>query len=985
MFARVLLCSALLGGTGPVAIGATVLGPPRWTASWLWGAEPVHGSLGLFRHTIEVRPGLRQAVVQLSGDDGFTFFVNGRECTKGGFWWKTTPTVDITDALRPGTNMLAAEVHNAAHPGGFLLQGALLYSDGTRETIITDRSWRFSSQAADGWLDPGFDGSGWEQCTELGSPPVAPWGEMPVDHVATGVNAARITIEAPDSAQAGDQVVVRVEAALDSRTPFDHEAYVRLRRGDVVFLETAGATRPPTSQLSPGGSAQAGPFDLSLSRFLSGGDYEIEAGLYGAATADKPARRSIRISAHPSAGRLTRTQVRDHGGAPMLFIDGRPVYSMWFYSNAPQPTDTVAFHGAGVDIHTFGMPLGWTGPDVSDFTEVDRLMLSLLEQNPGAYAVPRVYLAAPGFWCDAHEDELTRYADGVGWESNGWGGTRHESYASKLWRQDAGEALRRLIRHIAESAYSDRVLGLHLANGIYGEWHYWSATDFPDTSEPMRRAFAERLRAKYGTNAALRTAFRDEAVRFDTVTCPTLAERQHGDVGMFRDPTRGRKVMDYYEAFFGEEIDAIERFCRIVKEETDDRWLTLAFCGYQPDLGWPQEGDHRGFAQALDSPYIDAFSSPHSYNRRALGQDGYFRHFPGSVRLHGKLFIDEGDDRTYLARDPAFTHVKTVDGSIQVVRREFGNAIANDVGLWYMDQQGDWFHDDAIMAEIGRLKHAADEAVDDDKQRPAEVAVFYSMRTEWYLAGRTSGINQASLPMIVENLGQLCRAGAPFDLYVMSDITHPDLPDYKAYVFLDAHYLTGPERAAIEGLRRDDKLLVWYYAPGLISDSGLSAQRMGELIGMNVRQLDAAPCAVTLSSSGATYGPGAEQSPMFCVDDPDAESLGTIAGSDLVGLAVRHQRDYSSLYSAAPGLPWDVLMGAFRDAGVHVYSATGDPLQVGAGFTCLHTATPGEKVIHLPHPADVTDVATGRLLGRGLSEIRAAADAGQTFLWRLTR
>ena len=160
MFARGLLCSALLGGTGPVAIGATVLGPPRWTASWLWGAEPVHGSLGFFRHTIEVRPGLRQAVVQLSGDDGFTFFVNGRECTKGGFWWKTTPTVDITDALRPGTNMLAAEVHNAAHPGGFLLQGALLYSDGTRETIITDRSWRFSSQAADGWLDPGFDGSG---------------------------------------------------------------------------------------------------------------------------------------------------------------------------------------------------------------------------------------------------------------------------------------------------------------------------------------------------------------------------------------------------------------------------------------------------------------------------------------------------------------------------------------------------------------------------------------------------------------------------------------------------------------------------------------------------------------------------------------------------------------------------------------------------------------------------------------------------------
>jgi len=45
----------------------------------------------------------------MSGDDGYTLFVNTRQAAKGGFWWKKTDRLDITALLHEGTNVLAAQ------------------------------------------------------------------------------------------------------------------------------------------------------------------------------------------------------------------------------------------------------------------------------------------------------------------------------------------------------------------------------------------------------------------------------------------------------------------------------------------------------------------------------------------------------------------------------------------------------------------------------------------------------------------------------------------------------------------------------------------------------------------------------------------------------------------------------------------------------------------------------------------------------------
>ena len=55
------------------------------------------------------------------------------------------------------------------------------------------------------------------------------------------------------------------------------------------------------------------------------------------------------------------------------------------------------------------------------------------------------------------------------------------------------------------------------------------------------------------------------------------------------------------------------------------------------------------------------------------------------------------------------------------------------------------------------------------------------------------------------------------------DLARPDMPEYKLYIFLNTLYLTSAERSVIKKrVQGDNKVAVWIYAPGVLSESGLS-------------------------------------------------------------------------------------------------------------------------------------------------------------------
>ena len=256
----------------------------------------------------------------------------------------------------------------------------------------------------------------------------------------------------------------------------------------------------------------------------------------------------------------------------------------------------------------------------------------------------------------------------------------------------------------------------------------------------------------------LRRAWNDPSVTFATVRVPSRLERHCGDVGLFHDFARSHHVQDYREAFQNATVDAIEYFCRIVKEESNGRLLTCVNYAYQPDVAWAaQETHHRAAARCLRSKVIDMFSAPHSYYYRDLGNHGNLRHFPESVSLHGKLFIDEADERTHLTRAGySFRLAQTMDQSLQVLRRSLANMLTYGVGMWYMDQSsGQWYDAPQFWQDFTAYQHWTEVSMTLSRQRRSEVVCISALESEYAIASRTD----LSAQFFVAQTEHLCRAG----------------------------------------------------------------------------------------------------------------------------------------------------------------------------------------------------------------------------------
>lgn len=946
--------------------------PPEesWKAAWIWGPEKVHGHLGLFRKVVDVRGGLVSAWAQVSGDDGYTLYVNGQEARRGGFWWRTTDTAELTSLLHPGRNVITARIDNAAPPGGFLMQADFFYADGSRQTVVTDPTWRFRSAEPEGeWQSPDFDDSTWERCVSEGIPPVAPWRDLPLRYLGPRTPVHLIAARFAPKAVAGKTLTVDYTVRLTEPVEGPRRVLALLRRNDRTLASVKVPL--PAWPHRAGQTVRLPRIALRIPAYTGGGTASLEVGIEHSEYEDGGIQGyrvgTVDIAPRVRPKTLTDARIVRRNGVPTLFLNGRPQPAVWFFQWRPVPRDVRDFHKAGVDVVTCDVPFGWTGPDSFDYSEADATISGILDVNPHAYIVPRVWVSAPAKWLDAHPEEAVRMADGTGFVDNGWGGTRHESFASELWRHDVCDAMRRFVEHVMAAPYCDRVIGYHIGNGIYTEWHAWSAPNFPDTSEPMRRAFAEYVRARYhGSEEELRKAWGDPSATFEGIRCPTVAERLRGDVGVFRDPSRSRYVCDYYETFHQASATSLLGLCKAVKDATGGKSFTLAFYGYWPDLEWPQEGDHRALDRVLDSPYIDCLASPHSYERRKLGDDGLFRNHPGSVALHGKLFLDEGDDRTHLANDPQFTHVKDLAGSVSVLRRELGNAVTHNVGLWYMDQQERWFHDATMMRTIATARRWAKIAQCRPNKRTAQVALIAAPASDFYMAGRTSGLDKVSQKLFVSEVGELARSGATFDTYIVNDLANPKMPDYRCYIMLNAYYLTPEQREAVKRkAMRPGNTVIWFYAPGFVTDGGLSKESMADLTGIRIQTCD---------------GP---EKPTFAADDAAARPWPSEALAANLGIVSKEVGGARSIYCPRPVVPAATLRVILRSSGIHIYSSSDDPITASADFVQIHARTAGRKTIVLPAAAPVTDVFAGTRVSARARSFTVPMKAGETRLFYL--
>jgi hypothetical protein len=112
--------------------------------------------------------------------------------------------------------------------------------------------------------------------------------------------------------------------------------------------------------------------------------------------------------------------------------------------------------------------------------------------------------------------------------------------------------------------------------------------------------------------------------------------------GIFRDPQKEQRVIDYYDCQQYVVAEDILHFCKLVKEAWPRPLIVGVFYNYFfMTFGRQASGGHLQEQMILNSPHIDYLSAPQSYwgGARQIGGSGQARGLIESALLHNKLWL----------------------------------------------------------------------------------------------------------------------------------------------------------------------------------------------------------------------------------------------------------------------------------------------------------------------------------------------------------
>jgi hypothetical protein len=544
--------------------------------------------------------------------------------------------------------------------------------------------------------------------------------------------------------------------------------------------------------------------------------------------------------------------------SPELLLDGKVADRVWARPDLPGflATDKIdLYKDAGIRIHLVSMSqpqlLFWDGGEDYYPEMLETYLRWICNYDEDALLIPYVGFrtSGPYKWVRNHLDECTLMSNGERYDA--------PSAASELWRRDVRVAIERIVRHIDGCDIADRVIGYNFVQGA-NEWFAYSAyhrdpwrRGFADYSEPFQNRFRAYVKTRYeGDEQALRRAWKDDSVTFETVEVPNVDERlSFGHDGMFfARETLGMKLVDFYTCWHETWADLAESYCRTAKEASARKILCGLMSGYTYSgalAGYAQVSNYGGARMLFASPYVDFFQSPYHYLNRSFPGVHFAQHAPESVMLRGKLFVDQLDTKTHLKRNAANnTNARTPWETEQILKRDVAHALGKNCHCYWMEiyhgvfggfsAPVKWdpmdFDDPAIKATIAELTALAEQMPELRPRPVTEVAWFtskespYHMRCD-YLFERffVDALRQWQLPCL----------GTPFDDYVFEDL--PDVTrDYKVMIFPNANYMSSAVRRLIRQKIADGATAVFFYAPGYVDENGPSLANCRELTGLEL-------------------------------------------------------------------------------------------------------------------------------------------------------
>ena len=605
-------------------------------------------------------------------------------------------------------------------------------------------------------------------------------------------------------------------------------------------------------------------------------------------------------------------------------------------------------------------------PGIYDFSSLDRSMGMILKNLPDASIMVQLRIETLDEFLKKHPNEGIGYATGPAdnsraqkdllWHSLDVGGRKiAPSYASLKFREELRNFVIRFAEYVKKQPWSKRLVAVRVTNGCYSEWHYFGmAGHMPDTGKAMTAAFKEFARKKYKTVEALRKAWHDNNVTFDTITVPGVEERWGKKRFLRNSGSVDRKVMDYYICHQETVADSLLIAAKAVKDVMPDM-LVGTFYGYVFGMsGFPSEGQTLLLDKVLSSPYIDFLSSPYSYSAAARhkGGDGLLRSIPATFVRHKKLAINEEDTRTHLMPKPLqYTNVTNVNESVQIFLRDYALHSMLGVGDQLVDFGSSsprmWFNDPKILTAIHLGNNNYLKIRENLRPQPNKIGVVFNTR-ELYLHGHpVVRTQQFNIMLNDHQIHALNKSGYPYDLMTLEDFM-ANRDKYSTVVFLNAFTLSDSERTAIKKrLDSDKSASIWIYAPGLVTENQWSESAMKELTGMTLKVKDAKlPMALNIDNLGSIGNAKIAESPRIYVDDKSSEAMGMYSDKT-IGMAKKG----NVIFSGVPVNKPEVWAALLKKSGAHAYTKPGIFVHAVNPFILVHVANGGSYPINLPAKA----------------------------------
>lgn len=643
-------------------------------------------------------------------------------------------------------------------------------------------------------------------------------------------------------------------------------------------------------------------------------------------------------------------------GRNTIVIDGKPMETLAFKSFRPTLRNVTDFRDAGIKLYhvivsglTTRMAISysrfgeiWEGENKYNFDNLDAQIELILKNAPDAYVMLNIHLDSRPWWHEQNPGRNSSFTN------------LSQIAADEKWRKDTAEYLKALIRH-AEEKYNDKVCGYFLLGGCYTEW--LSEYDFQETHPIKLKAFREYMKD-------------------DTIEIPTKEELE-GNKEIFVDPIKDAKLIAY-QKFHNELIsDTVLYYAHAAQEVLNHTKPVGVFFGYILEL-WRERLWNCGHIDA-DRVYrnddIDFYATPSSYQFRCHDQASAYMLMTDTLDLNDRMYFLSFDHLTFMVSQldnlPGRTYyeqgwlkallgmgrpdlMKTREETIDVLRREYMQAVAKGTGHWWFDMAEGWFYDKGLMDEITNIISKANTLTDVYRESNSEIAVFVSCESMYYV-NKMSDINSE---VILNQRDALSRIGAPFDCYSLNDINRIDLDKYKLCIFLDAYYLTEEQREIINNrVKANGRTCLFIGACDYINDSGVSHERIENMAEMKLEQIRDENRIETETSG---YGYETMINPVWAVADDSVEKLGYFSGNKKCGLAKKASADHTVYFSALGNISHEVLREIAREAGVHIYAENGTPVYVNSGFVGVYNPHDAETEVTLPVDGIFTELFTGK-------------------------